>query len=652
MERVNLRARWALAALALVAACDNPLLDSVKLEVKAAVAPEILVFKGVVEIPNNGGVPAGVAVVGADPGKQVTFTIENQGRGDLEISGSPRITVGGTHADEFEIVSLPNRTIAAGTSSSFIIEFKPQDTGARLAWIEIVSNDPDEGTFHFDIEGAGVPLPGPEIQVWCGTTNIDESPGRAYDMGATYVGTPVSATFVIENIGTPGQALHLGAPSLSGADSAMFHVDTAPGTPVPEGASTTMVIRYEPTTAVGAPHQATVTFATDDADEPSYAIALLGAVRLPEIRVRHLTTELPDGSGTYDFGNCGTDGNGNTATTAITFYVDNLGDAELLVTSVTAAGDAADFDLAPGSLPRTVRPGRSTTFTAAFDPTASGNKSVTVSVVSDDADENPYTFTLTGKGVSAGKMYWTDEDYGIVFRADRDGGNVEALIQGAPAPFGVALDMAGGKVYWTEWQAARIMRADLDGSNIEQLASVSGYPDGLALDVANRTMYFANNGPKMIQKAPMDGGSVATVTGGMSGIFDVAIDSANGLLYWPDYATYRIYVGSVGGGASVLASGLPVPNGLALDLAGGLIYFTAQSGGRVYSMPIGGGAPTPITSTGPYPLGIALDKANAMLYWVDRGYGLVMRCGTSGGSPQTVFSGGSGACCIALDTVP
>ncbi len=648
MERVTRRMRPAVVGLALAAAaCENPLLDSVKLEVRAAVAPEILVFKGVVEIPNNGGVPVGVGVVGAVSAKQAMFTIENQGRGDLRLSGSPRVSLGGTHADEFEILSLPNATIAAGTSSTFTIEFEPQSVGVKLAWIEIASNDPDEGTFHVDIEGTGVAAPGPEIQVWCAGQNIDDS--GSYDMGGTYVGTPVYATFVIENIGTPGEALALGVPSLSGAESAMFHVDEAPVTPVPEGSSTTMKIRYQPTTGVGTPHEAAVTFTTDDSDEALYVIALSGFVRLPEIRVRQGATELPDGSGTHDFGQCGTDGNGNSTTKPVTFTIDNLGTGDLTITAIGASG--ADFDLVPGTLPRTVRAGNTTTFTAAFDPTCSGDRTETVSIASNDADENPYTFTLTGEGVSAGKMYWTDEDYGIVFRANRNGSEVEALIQGAAAPFGVALDMAGGKVYWTEWQAARIMRADLDGGSIEQVASVSGYPDGLALDVANRMLYFANNGPKLIQRAPMDGGSVTTVTGGMSGILDVAIDAAGGLLYWPDYATYRIYMGSVSGGSSILASGLPVPNGIALDVAGGLIYFTAQGASRIFSMPIGGGTLTPIASTGPYPVGIAVDAANAMLYWVDRTSGEVMRCTTSGGSREVLFDG-FGACCIALDIVP
>ena len=40
-----------------------------------------------------------------------------------------------------------------------------------------------------------------------------------------------------------------------------------------------------------------------------------------------------------------------------------------------------------------------TTFTITFTPTSAGVKTATVTIANDDADENPYTFTLTGVGV-------------------------------------------------------------------------------------------------------------------------------------------------------------------------------------------------------------------------------------------------------------
>ncbi len=554
------------------------------------------------------------------------------------------------NATEFEVVSLPNATIASGTNSTFVVAFQPQSAGPKVASIVIVSNDPDESTFSFDIEGTGVLAPGPEIQVWCSGQDMDAS--HAYSVGGSYISPSyVEATFSIENLGTPGFALSLSSASLSGPNAAMFSIRTQPSLVIPEGASTTMVVRYTPT-VVSALHSATVTIPNNDGDEGTYTIALTAFVRVPEINVRQGATQLLDGSGSYAFGNIGTDGNGNTASANVTFTVENPGTGDLTITSITATGDTLHFDLTKGSLPRTVGAAGSTTFTAAFDPIASGDKSVIVSIVNNDADENPYTFTLTGKGVSANKMYWSGETAGVIFRANRDGSNVEGLVSAPGAPWGVALDMAGGKIYWTEWQYHRIMRADLDGSNVEPLMSVAGYADGLAIDPAGGYLYFANNGPRTVERAPIGGGSATVLASGMGGIFDLAIDAAHGLLYWPDCATSLIHMGSVGGGSGPLGLGPSLPNGIALDVAGGLIYLTSQGLYGVYSMPIGGGAYTRITSAGPYPIGIALDKANEMLYWVDRGTGTVMRSSTSPGStPQTVFYG-SPACAIALDIVP
>jgi hypothetical protein len=47
----------------------------------------------------------------------------------------------------------------------------------------------------------------------------------------------------------------------------------------------------------------------------------------------------------------------------------------------------------------TVAPGDSTSFTIKFDPSSVGIKTDTISINSDDGDENPYKFVITGKGV-------------------------------------------------------------------------------------------------------------------------------------------------------------------------------------------------------------------------------------------------------------
>lgn len=60
---------------------------------------------------------------------------------------------------------------------------------------------------------------------------------------------------------------------------------------------------------------------------------------------------------------------------------------------------AADFTVTTQPA-ATVEPGQSTTFTIEFKPGAIGTRTATVSIDSDDANEDPYNFTITGRGVS------------------------------------------------------------------------------------------------------------------------------------------------------------------------------------------------------------------------------------------------------------
>ena len=58
------------------------------------------------------------------------------------------------------------------------------------------------------------------------------------------------------------------------------------------------------------------------------------------------------------------------------------------------------------------------------------------------------TFGVGLPSANAQKMYWPDVSTGKIQRADLDGSNVEDIVTGLNAPFGVALDAAGGKIYW------------------------------------------------------------------------------------------------------------------------------------------------------------------------------------------------------------
>jgi len=90
------------------------------------------------------------------------------------------------------------------------------------------------------------------------------------------------------------------------------------------------------------------------------------------------------------------------ATQDRTFTIQNTGDATLNLSGdpiVALSGtNAADFAVTeqPAS---TIASSGSDTFTIRFTPSASGEGTASVSIANDDADENPYTFSIKGLGV-------------------------------------------------------------------------------------------------------------------------------------------------------------------------------------------------------------------------------------------------------------
>ncbi len=84
-----------------------------------------------------------------------TYTIENTGMGSLDITG---ITFTGTNASEFTVTTPPASTVAASSSTTFIVTFQPTAAGARTATINIANNDCSEAVYNYAITGSGTLL--------------------------------------------------------------------------------------------------------------------------------------------------------------------------------------------------------------------------------------------------------------------------------------------------------------------------------------------------------------------------------------------------------------------------------------------------------------------------------------------------------------
>jgi len=147
---------------------------------------------------------------------------------------------------------------------------------------------------------------------------------------------------------------------------------------------------------------------TDNYNTASGSVEL--TVNAPEIAVEQpIGTDLTDGSASID---CGSSDVGSAAG-GVTFTVKNLGTANLTGLAVTKDGShSGDFTL--GSLgTASLAPGASTTFNVTFVPEASGNRTATIHLASNDADEDPFDINLTGYGRTPLES-WRFANFGII----------------------------------------------------------------------------------------------------------------------------------------------------------------------------------------------------------------------------------------------
>ena len=85
-----------------------------------------------------------------------TFSIQNSGSVDLNLTDSPIISIGGTHAADFSLAADASTPVtSAGGTTTFQITFDPSAAGTREATISIANDDSDENPYIFKIQGNG-----------------------------------------------------------------------------------------------------------------------------------------------------------------------------------------------------------------------------------------------------------------------------------------------------------------------------------------------------------------------------------------------------------------------------------------------------------------------------------------------------------------
>ena len=330
------------------------------------------------------------------------FWVINFGAQQLNVSN---VQITGPGAAQFQITQAPATTVNSFTGSLMIVQYNPTVAGTHEATIEITNNDIDENPFDFSIIGRAGGAE-PDIAVSGNGLNIgnnDFTPQVAdnTDYGSTLVGTPVLNDFLVRNFGTA--TLSFSNVSIQGPDAGQWQITQNVGASIVAGGNATLGITYNPT-AIGN-HTATVRIVSNDPDESPFEYRIIGnaVVPQPDIAVSGNFINIANNDTTpvaADNTDWGVVFVGNTITN--TFRIDNVGLANLDLTGAPLVALTGSADFAVTALPgNSVAFGNFTIFEITYTPTGAGVDTATVSIATNDPDENPFTFTIRGNGQNA-----------------------------------------------------------------------------------------------------------------------------------------------------------------------------------------------------------------------------------------------------------
>ncbi len=356
-------------------------------------APEISVSEtgqGQGAVADGGTLAQGSQAAGS--ALTLTFTVTNSGTDDLTIatatSSSPsNVTVNSIGAPSSTTVS------PSGGTETFTVQYTPTVAGAFSFDLSFVNDDSDENPYNFTVSGTATGAP--EISVSeTGQGQGAVADGGTLAQGSQAAGSALTLTFTVTNSGT-GDLTIATATSSSPSNVTVNSIGAPSSTTVSSGGGTeTFTVQYTPTIA-GA-FSFDLSFVNDDSDENPYNFTVSGtATGAPEISV----SETGQGQGAVADGGTlaqGTQVSGTALT--LTFTVTNSGTDDLTIATATSSSPSnvtVNSIGAPSST--TVSPsGGTETFTVQYTPTAAGAFSFDLSFVNDDADENPYNFTVSG----------------------------------------------------------------------------------------------------------------------------------------------------------------------------------------------------------------------------------------------------------------
>ena len=183
---------------------ESPFDFAISGTVKPALAPEIQVLNGTVDIADGSttAINFGDTTVGNTLTK--TFTIKNTGTDALSLSNLKL-------PDGFSLVGTLPTSVAANASTTISVALNTTTPGTYSGSLSLNNNDSNESPFDFAISGIVKPAPAPEIPVLNGTPGND-----------TFITRQGGGSYIITDFGGVGTSSNPSAAVIAKVDTLQF----------------------------------------------------------------------------------------------------------------------------------------------------------------------------------------------------------------------------------------------------------------------------------------------------------------------------------------------------------------------------------------------------------------------------------------------
>ena len=485
------------------------------------------------------------SVVEDAPAVVRVFTVRNEGGSPLTL-GDVTVPSGYSLTDGL-LASLP-----PGMSDTFTVELNTRNPGTKSGAILFSTGDWDENPFNFAITGTvmippDITVRGNGLTIVDGDTTLNSVVGTDFGI-VTQGGSGRERPFEVRNNG--GSTLTLGAVTVP----AGYTVTEGLSASLAPGDSDTFTVRLD--TETEGTKTGDISFSTNDPDENPFNFLITGQVILegPEIAVIGNGLSIVDGDTTpsiadwTDFGSV----NVTNGSMTRTFTIENVGSEYLNLTgspSRVIITGSTEFTVTqqPAS---SVASGGTTTFEVTFDPSSYGTKTATVSIASNDNNENPYDFVIQGTGVLFGsqQVISTQADAAYaVYASDLDGDGDNDILSASAYDDKIAWyeNLGGGvfgsqQVISTQGDGARsVYASDLDGDGDNDVLAAYVLDDKIA--------WFENLGGGAFSSQQV----ISTQADGAASVYasDLDGDGDNDVLSASVYDDKIAWYENLGGGA-------------------------------------------------------------------------------------------------------